>query len=268
MFLGVAFSHRTMEVAISARTREKIENTSAPTTLREWMAAAALFGYAGRVLGVPLAPRFVIYKFLRRRGAWPLDLPVCSWNCALDALAAWKRELLDAPPRRVTTPLPDEIVLFTDACPKGWGAFWFENAQLNTAGADFEPDLAWGTFGEEEAIAVLEARALEYGLARVRPCGLLRICIDNAALAHVLRRGWSRSFALNTVCARILEGLGRHAAHEVLHIASAKNVADALSRSNCVSAKSGLGTDRDSLTRAIAGRPRSTLREQSQAPSK
>ena len=106
-------------------------------------------------------------------------MPVLPWNCAAAALEAWRAELLAAPARIVATPVLNETVLFTDACPKGWGATWFDGGDVRSTGADFPVEVAGGAFADEEPIMVLEARALEYGVALVRRSGFLKIAIDN-----------------------------------------------------------------------------------------
>jgi hypothetical protein len=232
-FLGVRFSHGDSSVALGQKTRGKLAEATVPETLRGWMSRVSLFVFASRVLGLPLATRFVVFKFLRRRARWPLDAPVLPWNCAAESLERWRLDLLGAPPRTVTTPLLQETVLFTDACPKGWGATWFEGGVVRSTGADFDVAVAAGAFHHEEPIMVLEARALEKGVALVPPSGALKIAVGNSALYFSLLRGWSRNFALNAVVSRILAALrARGAAWDAVWVPSAENLADALSRAD------------------------------------
>lgn len=232
-FLGILFDHQEGTVTIAAKTRLRIQEVQPPRTVREWLAVVGLLVFAGRILGMALASRFPIFKFIRRRSRWPLEADAVSWDCALEALGSWRREVLASQPRKVAIPTDTRTVIFTDACPNGWGAVWFVGAEVGSAGAQFSNEdlgMAWGKFDHEESIAVLEGRALEYGIAAARPQGTTQLCIDNAALQGAVRKSWSRNPFLNAIVQRVRDNLkGR--VWEVVLVRSVENVADPLSRS-------------------------------------
>ena len=126
--------------------------------------------------------------------------------------------------------------MFTDACPSGWGVVIFEGASLEITGGSYDAQFITdcGQFSIVERIAILEARALQYGVDSLpfqnepRSIG---IHIDNQELLFAWRKGRSKNFAINQVVQRILTRLSQMNYHPHLYwVPSAANIADALSR--------------------------------------
>jgi hypothetical protein len=231
-FLGIHFMHKTSEVGITQRIRTKVQNACCfPRTLRDLLSTVGLLVFAGRVLGLSLAKRFPIFKFMRRRSSYDLDAEVDAWQCVSVTLQEWVGEVLTANPRRVVTHSDNKITLFTDASLSGWGAFWFKEGTGSSTGGDYDTGEACGCFTNPEPIVRLEARALLYGIRAAPKAQFLVLCIDNQPLVGALRKSSSREYHLNRIVGQIVELLSEcYEAWEVNWIPSAHNYADGLSR--------------------------------------
>lgn len=240
VFLGVRFLHDTASVSLAEKTLTKLHEHRTcisqfrdTISIRDFLAVVGLCSYATLILGFHTAPFYIVYKFLRRRCGWALSASCHLWPCAVPVLCAWIDVLLENRPRIVAGPVTSRaMTLFTDACPSGWGAVLCDDQG--------KPSVRWsyGRFDQTEHIAVLEARALFYGVCSLPEDGKhlnphVNIYIDNTSVQGAVQHGRSRNYTINNIVDDVLCLLQRKGyTYSLSYIPSAFNVADPLSRAH------------------------------------
>jgi hypothetical protein len=119
-FLGIHFVRAKGEVCLTERIRSKVEAICCtPHSLRDLLVTVGLLVFAGRVLGIALAKRFPVFKFIRRRARQDLDAAANTWKCVPVVLREWADDILSAAPRKVFHQSHEVVTIFTDTCFKG-----------------------------------------------------------------------------------------------------------------------------------------------------
>jgi len=234
-FLGIHFDHATKTTTLTEKTRNKLwdilpELKSPGTiTLRNVLRFFGNIVWAARVLGTPLAMTYHLIKFIRRRSSThDLDSVVDIWNSLLPRIERNITFLLFASPHIVRANAVDrQIVLYTDACPSGYGCVLFINGGIK---------IVAGNFTKVEHINVLEARALGYGIDLLpshahTALTAIDIFIDNTSCLGAFKKGRSANFLINQMMPKFQSELfGKNYMATIHYVRSASNCADVPSR--------------------------------------
>jgi hypothetical protein len=238
-FLGIHCVHQPPNsyVQLTTKTSKKLERwiaelDSGQPTLRTILRGVGVGVWASRVLALPLALVYYVFKFVRRRVAagWQLDTAADMWANTKPLLAAWFVELGKNKPRSLRPDCDEPWMLITDASMSGYGIITIPPPSLS-----LPCRVIAGTWAETEYIHILEARAALAGVMSLPRQGALvglNIVVDNTSLIGAGRKTHSRSFVLNSLVYRI---------HEIMdaksyviarweYITSAENPADYPSR--------------------------------------
>jgi hypothetical protein len=130
-------------------------------------------------------------------------------------------------------------VLATDASSEGWGIVVFDESGTHMKSSDGdtwrEEDKRWLLRSSaDEHIFYKELRAVLYGLSRLPDDASAIVVVDNAAVAWVLRNGFSRTLLGNALLKSSEHLL--HKIHDVVLVVSHDNPADSPSRGTDVEA--------------------------------
>jgi hypothetical protein len=125
------------------------------------------------------------------------------------------------------------MVLATDASSDGWGIAFFDATGKHMTFSDGDSwrseDKRLGLrSGDEEHIFYKELRAVLYGLSKLPDSETATVVVDNAAVAWVLRNGFSRTVLGNALLQSHQHVL--HKIHDVVLVVSNDNPADSPSR--------------------------------------
>ena len=169
-------------------------------------------------------------KYLRRIGKLPIDDSVLPWRSALRSLLQCVESILKVEKHDLSPASGTPMILFTDACPSGWGSVLFDShGQIA---------VHCGPFDMEEDIQILEARAALRGVQRLpnQPPGSrvpLIMYIDNTSVVGGLSKGHHRNFICNVVLSQVSQELSEkgYLLVELHFVTSIANIADAPSRS-------------------------------------
>jgi len=216
VWLGEIFNYEMKTVAISKKTREKIEvcwTRREQWTWRNYAAMMALLFYATQTVGLKLAPYFAALRAysaasrmltahpeLWNQKAWRLQ------NHAEEAVDQWRQAILSAPPRRITPESAPEYVMVTDASSWGWGSM------VQTPDGNVQADShAWSQTDREAGLdnrrsTQAEPEAIFRALCKCLPpskAATIHVLTDNAAAVGAIARGYSLAFRLNAIINRI-----------------------------------------------------------------
>ena len=152
-YIGIKFSHCTASngpsVQVARKTLDKIGKPQVLTTMRDVLSTFGKLLFGARVLGIPLAKHYYLFKFLRRRSYRHLDDAAEPWAAVYDSINSLRQDILANPPRLLQAKSDSSdtpIVAFTDSSLDGWGAVLFHGTMIDV-------------FAAEEDIQILEARA-------------------------------------------------------------------------------------------------------------
>ncbi len=249
-FIGVAFDHDARTVSLSGKNATRL-----PDEIPERISFDTLEVLIGRLifaagaLCIPLAHVWWPIKWARRRyydfnhQKIHLSDDMVVPPAVSRGLSWWLRHARRS--YRVPAVRPGApSVLFSDASLRGWGAVLVTSRQeVFVAGGPWPRDHVSGD------INVLEARALDLGLAHLRDAFLrsgdpkLDILVDNTSVESGVRRGVGHSpFVSDALCPAIaaLRELGIPIT--VDYIRTAENPADAPSRGGAVDLDLATGT--------------------------
>lgn len=206
--------------------------------MRDAISWFSLLLWGSRILGVPLYSLYWLLKFFRRRAAAAtiLEAKANLWPCLHDFWWTLHKTCLEnkgAP--RFFRKIDNEILhceLYTDSCLDGWGVVLFVNGRI-----------FWrsGSWMYDEKIAILECRALTYGLRFAEsvfqelsiPRVFLDIFVDNTSVISAAERGFSAVFILNQCVATLKQIFGSSVCivgHRIRYVPSKFNYADRPSR--------------------------------------
>jgi hypothetical protein len=200
-FLGVAYNHKKGTTDLATHLIEKLKAVRLPEapSLREVLSWYGLLNFCSAVMDVCRAGAYYATKFLRRRTGDLLDQPTRFWPVARSTMNAWSAKILSTPPVIATPHRAPTATIFTDASDAGYGVVVFF--------ADGHTAVFGGTWTETqklENINVREALAVQIALTHInlRGCAC-ELFIDNTSALECLRKGSSRSFALNVAVGAI-----------------------------------------------------------------
>lgn len=238
VFLGIQYDHETKVCSIGPKSLQKLANfdTLLSTDVSQWTMSnfLSLFGlliWANSVLELCPAAWYTVFKFIRRRGDRALEQPADVWPCTYQQLHHWIHTIQSSTvPLRQAQSIPREnIFIFSDACPTGFGVLIFAGSFIFVTA---------GPFHREENIFVLEARAFLYGLQflltlqaehKVAASVFCHFRVDNTSTIGATKKGRSNNFHLNLIVVR-LHTLLLHIQWDLTYVRSEDNSSDALSR--------------------------------------
>ena len=232
-FLGMQFNHVTREISVGKKTEAKLQELEADLasgkifnyTVRNFLRAIGILIWAFRVCGIRLHELYDAIKFVRRRARYKLDALANIWPALVRPLGRWAKECRTRTDtvQRASPELP--AILYTDACPEGFGAIAFIGDTISVLA---------GRFRQREHINILEARALLFGLSLLPAAAhrrMLEIRVDNTTVLYTARKAHARSYKLNAMAGRIEKKVRQLNYEAAFHyVASAENLADAPSR--------------------------------------
>lgn len=241
---GVTYRKDRAEVALAdnfitkLRLKKKWIEGNPALTLREFMSLFSSLRYGSEILGLPLAGKYHIYKFLRKRSSAAthdkrlLAADARVWPCIREPLSKWFEEVLTAPPRKIHQ-RRRSIIVYTDASLSGLGVIYEVDGKVTCLGCPWPESLLECA----PAIEELEALAL---LAAIRHIGenvgggpfSLLIYVDNTTVLSSTRRGYARAYWTNQAIGAILHAMKSYALEigSLNYIESQKNPADWWSR--------------------------------------
>jgi len=208
--------------------------------MREWNMkdVRTFFGklfHGAEVLAAPVWRWYAAVKFYRRRMA--SDLPDAAsanvWPCSIKSITEWASFVIANEERPIPNPgMAPQITAFTDAAKKGWGVVLIEEntGKVQVFGGRFPAKQA-----EEEHINVKEARAVEISLKILKKeyqtfPQSIKWMIDNTSALGAIRKGRSRTFALNRVISEIRDMIPPTTTTKFEYVPSSLNMADDPSR--------------------------------------
>ena len=160
-----------------------------------------------------------------------------TWRNVASRVAKWERDVLEAPPRKITVPQEPTAVLITDAPDWGFGGIF-----INCAGDVFHHAQTWSMADRETGFTKTSNFAEPEGILRlirrfVKPSDRfkLKVRTDNDASVGAYAKGHSPSFFINQVCNRVQAEFPLLEL-DLEHLAGAKNPSDGISRGKELSA--------------------------------
>lgn len=197
-FLGILYDHGRVSLApksvlkASALLAELSSNRRLFFGRLEQMFGLVMWG--AQVLRLNLSNFFYVFKFFARQArAGTLEKDrVTLWRAAFHQLRDWTKLLVANTPRIADASFPS-FVVYTDACPSGWGAVYFLHGNKFFAN---------GRFAAEAPIHELEERAVLAALLLLQRFDVPHTCelfIDNTVALTALLKTRSKNFHLNRV---------------------------------------------------------------------
>ena len=215
-FLGIHFNHATRTTSITEKTRRKLlqarQTIDENLSLRGFLKILGLLMWCKPHTPVPLTRFYYALKFVRRRchyaKRWALDAPCRPWEVARQAIHEWLNALLSAAPREHHKSSSSPWTLITDASLEGFGVIAIHDDRVAMILA--------GEYARKEHIAILELRAVKYGIDnlvlllshRNTPSDTpteVNLIVDNTSVIGRLRRGYCAAYAANNVIDQILQ---------------------------------------------------------------
>jgi hypothetical protein len=189
--------------------------------------------YLSRVLRLPLAAYFNVFKFCRRRFSQFTDNEQVTtvWHSIVDEWSHWYQRILkNRPVNHPVDAVRPDCTLFCDASIQGAGAVLFNN----TTGEVHEMCHKWERAHTHREINELEATAVALAAERfakfLADAKAIHVVVDNTSCKFGLKKGLSPSFDLNNALREALGNLPADADIRVGYIESANNPADRPSR--------------------------------------
>jgi hypothetical protein len=240
-WLGARYDYAHGRQKLAEKTVSKLRTSwarRAEWTHRDYAAHMGLLFFAASVLHTRIGDFFEAMKQLRLRSRTLTEQPAL-WDQPMHttageelALLQWTQAALANPFVACTSPKSAERVLVTDASDWGWGAVLFDSASgaIATHGEAWtDKDRAMLNTGVS---AHCEPNAVYRALCRfIRPDDNrpLLILTDSTTARYAIERGYSPSFAVNSIANRIAREFGG-VPMRLEYIKGALNVADAPSR--------------------------------------
>ena len=239
-YCGFAYDYAHKTVGLGAKLRTKLAAAAQlhPITRRDVLHICGLVMFVSRALGVPLARKFALFKFLRTvakdvQCGCQLDDPISVPDAIVCGLQQWAQELRDMGPQFISLSSPAVAHLYTDASKSGWGAVLLRaDGAMHVAGARWTAaDRVWSVpINRLEVQAVVNAFGKWPDLLR----GTVKLFVDNVAAKATIQRGYSRVQALNSLVGSLHDRLsdGSGTVLSVSYVPSLHNPADLPSRAS------------------------------------
>lgn len=245
-YLGIHFDYVAKTVKLAEKSITKLraallEIQDPEVSTDKCRQILSLLLWASQVLHIDLAPRYHIFKFVRRRLSTASDTrrPAIIWPSIMNEWISWLNMCIDNAP---FTPVhPDAIdpnrrdfTMFTDASLTGWGAIIIDHRSctISIAGDRWSAEV----LATDPSINVLEMYALQRACIRFQEHltnASVRIYVDNTSTMHLAsNRSTSSGFTLNTAASVLRQTISHlHiTVTDILYIASSSNPSDAPSR--------------------------------------
>jgi hypothetical protein len=232
-------------------------------THRAYAAHMGLLFFFASVLHSPLASYFEALKQMRARsakltmddGLW--TLPVELGASEVEALQRWTEHALANAWTRCDSSEPVTRYLITDASGWGWGALFYNvetGETLTHAETWSEQDkLTVNTNASTSAEPEAVLRALKHFCKR-NDAGKVSVLTDSSTAKHALGKGYSPSFAVNTIAAKLKASFPQLKL-ELHHIAGQFNPADGMSRNGALPSTAEARTAAiECINRVVVGR--------------
>lgn len=235
-FIGAHFMVGNL-VTLTEKTRRKLQqmasDLSRDVVTRPWQEIQSMFGLliqASRLFQMSLCDYYYAFKFIRRHGArfakGEIDAktPLTIWASTLDIWRQWVKKLANHEPRQVSSPKgnnENRVVLVTDASDTGWGAVLFRGDEVIYASGTFNNLQKTMNIAEREFQAVINA-LLAFNITNEK----VILFVDNTTVKGIIGKDRSKSYFQN----KRVQLLQRYDIVQCHYVASASNVADALSR--------------------------------------
>ena len=236
-FLGIHFDYSAKTVALSPKTRHKLQQWMLELDRLTLGDIASLFGqlmWASSVTGFNIADVYHSVKFFRRRLSLlhrnpdAENMPTTVWPCIRSQLEQWLLALAVSPPRTPNTycEVP-QVTLFTDASLTGWGGVLFDHhtGEWREVGGKWKYDGRHINQLEMEAVRQVVEAFLPRLVGRH-----VHLLVDNTSVQSVIVHGRSQSFWLNERFRAVADLTQHFASLRVDYVPSKANLADALSR--------------------------------------
>lgn len=245
-YLGIHFDYlaKTVKLAEKSITKLKaalVEIRDPEVSTDKCRQILSLLLWASQVLHLDLAPRYHIFKFVRRRLSTSADTqrPAKIWPSIIQDWISWLTTCIHNAPFTpihpdATDPNGRDFTMFTDASLTGWGAIIIDHRSctISIAGERWSDEV----LSHSPSINVLEMYALQRACIRFQETlsnATVRIYVDNTSTLHLASsRSTSSGYALNTAASVLRQTLQRLniITTDILYIASNSNPADAPSR--------------------------------------
>jgi hypothetical protein len=235
-FLGAAPNYSTGTVQVTQRILAKIREGAAAVLdapqcrMGDFRAFLSRCVFASRVLRLPLAEFFGVFKCARRRFAAFNDNSdiITVWPTAITEWRRWVATIgSNTPVAHPLRPTRPTVTLSTDASITGYGAVLVDEAGgVRSLGAQ------WPEAHTSSEINELEARAVAAAARALVPqnAKAIHLVVDNTSVSYALKKGSAAAYLLNCAVRDALVELPRDCDIQVSYIASEKNPADSLSR--------------------------------------
>ena len=217
-FLGVAYNLIDRELQHSDKTMDKlvkgleiVRDDSQKFTFRRVAAVFGLLFWAQSVLPVDISKYFHALKFYREHmniddTEWNRECPAFPLNVRRE-LSAWFQEAIAAPPQPLLPKAKGESegTIYTDASAYGWGAIFFSNEGVKTAGGPWSSDdlALWNV---ESSVA---AEPLAFTKAISTFCSVhtrhVQVYTDHMSLTYPVNRGYGKAYSYNYAIRQIKE---------------------------------------------------------------
>jgi hypothetical protein len=235
-YLGAEYNYRDDTVRPSALSVDKLLAsklclTDPAATIAQLRELFSRCIYLSRIMRLPLAAYYNLFKFARRRfnrpegdlaHVWPSLIP--EWTGWIETLSSrtWTHHPSSAPSA--------QFILFTDASLTGMGAILCNQA----TGAIYEYAQRWSSPMLPSQINELEARAVAIAARQfastLSEASSLLLVVDNSSTRYALSKGSAAAFLLNQAVRAALTVLPAAVDIRIAYIPSARNPADPLSR--------------------------------------
>ena len=241
IFLGVSYAYDSAQVSLPGIQLQKLTTSAqkvlhgTTTTLGAIREFLSRLIYASRILRIPLALYFAVFKFARRRfsvlASAPNSTSTTVWPSVIREWNEWLQLVQKNKP--VTHPLSQKnptFILFTDASLHGAGALLFNVEQ----GWVKEFSTKWHETFCSNSINELEATAVFLAASHFRDdlsgAAAILLVVDNTSCQYALKKGSSSSFLLNKEVKNALGSLPAGSDIRIAYIQSKANPADGPSR--------------------------------------
>lgn len=240
VFLGIEYNHSEGTAKLGPKCQRKLSELASLHETPHWSMAdfLSLFGllvWGTTVLEICPAEFYHVFKFIRRRSDLLLEDDADVWPCVYATLRHWIHKLQSKSVNlRTTTAVPDQnVFVFTDACPSGYGVLIFADSYIY---------ITAGRFQRIEDIFILEARAFLFGLqfltalfteGKITRESSIHFRIDNTSVIGACSRERSSNFTLNAIILRLHHLLQNITSRwDLQYVRSLSNISDPISRLN------------------------------------
>lgn len=227
--------HATQTHNDNHHARRQTPHEKTTMTFRDMYELFSRLIHASRVLRLPLARYYAVFKYIRRRIAQLATAaePARVWPSVMPLLMDWcVRCKANQPTRHTTNATTYDVAIFTDASLQGWGAVIID-LQRNIA---HEAQGRWKTAFLAKDINYLEMRAATLAvqhatrLEAINKRSAVLLVVDNTSVTHIATKGTTTSWKISTALRELQKSATIAAQIAVAYIRTDLNPADKLTR--------------------------------------